>query len=105
MNYDAKSNRVVKAPNPKLQIPKKLHGPNPNKAGSPLRSAPALHRRLTNDLQKLYADRTSRRRRWCLMVKCSRILRPIVPALRHWRGGVLGTRKFDKSSQSINFVL
>src|SRR5262249_26831277 len=50
-------------------------------------------------------SRTSRGRRWCLMVKCSRILRPIVPALPHWRGGKLGTREFDEPSQLINFLL
>src|SRR5260370_39327988 len=141
MNYDPKSSRVevsfrpnvsfplsmnrgVKAPNPKLQIPKKLLAPNLNglpiriggtvwcvrpragrrsKAGSPLRSAPALHSwdseseasggRLTNDLQKLYGDRTNRDRSSCLMERCSRILRLIVPALPYWRGGRLASRE------------
>src|SRR5882724_3917670 len=61
--------------------------------------------RLINDLQNLYAERMNQRRSWCLMVRCSRILRPIVPAIPHWRSGGLHGRKFDELSQSFNFLL
>src|SRR5689334_10249820 len=61
--------------------------------------------RLTNDLQKLYVGRTSRESNSCLMERCSRILRPIAPALPHWRGARPGAREFGELSRSINFLL
>ena len=38
------------------------------------------------------------------MVKCSRILRPIVPVLPHWRDGEPGGLRVDEPSQLFNFL-
>jgi competence protein ComGC len=54
----------------------------------------------TNDLQNLYAARTNPPPGTCLMERCSRILRPVAPALAPWRQR-LG-REFDEPSPSFN---
>jgi len=54
----------------------------------------------TNDLQNIYAARTNPPPGTCLMERCSRILRPVAPALAPWRQR-LG-REFDELSPSFN---
>src|ERR1043165_6685879 len=69
------------------------------------RLADSPARCVTYDLQKVYTNRTNRGPDQCLMLRCSRILRPIVPANSPRKSLEPYGRRIDEQPVLINLLL